>query len=109
MLFVVKDWIAYDGYKDKYVEYIARDFYGPFLELRIRKYEKGRIEVTPLIAKAETAEVSESHLSLLSKASKELYQEIGKFVLQTKLFDVTVNSEKTEELLLKKLMNLKLF
>ena len=109
MLFVVKDWIAYDGYKDKYVEYRARDFYGPFLELRVRQHEKGRIEVKPLISKIETAEVSESHLSLLSKASKELYQQIGKFVLQTKLFDVTVNSEQTEELLIEKLMNLKLF
>lgn len=109
MLFVVKDWIECDRYKDKYVEYRPRDFYGPFLEMRIRQYEKGRIEVTPLIARVETAEVSESHLSLLSKASKELYQEMGKFVLQTKLFEVTVDSEKTARLLLKKLMNIKLF
>lgn len=109
MLFIERDWVEFDLYKEKKAEYSGRDFYGPFLKMKIRQYKKGRIEVTPIVSWVETAEVSESHFSLLSKATKELYQAIGEFALKTKLFEVTVNSEATEELLREKLMELKLF
>jgi len=109
MLATSKDWVEFYGYKDKFVEYRARDFYGPFLEMRIRQYEKGRIEVIPFNSKVESAEFSENHLSLLSKATKELYRELGKFILKTRFFDVTIDSERTKALLLKELMKLKLF
>ena len=109
MLFMGKEWVEFDGYREKEIEYRRRDFYGPFVGMRMRQYKKGRIEITALYSKAETVEVSESQFSLLSKATKELYHEIGKFVLKTKLFEVTVDSDKTRELLLKKLMELKLF
>ena len=109
MLVMGKSWIKLEKYKVKSVEYRTMDFYGPFLTMKMRQYKGGKIDVIPLHCKIETAEVSKNHFSLLCKATQELYWEIGEFTLKTKLFEVIINSEKTEELLLEKLKSLKLF
>lgn len=109
MLALDKNWVEEENSKSKIIEYRTMDFYGPFLTMTLKQYENGTMEVMPLYSQIETAQVSESHFSLLSKATQELYNEIGEFVLKTKLFDVRITSEKTEEALLKKLKDIRLF
>lgn len=103
------DWIEKDHIKTRNLEYRVRDFYGPFVMFYLEQSESGRLRVVPVSLRVETAEVSESEFSLLSKAAKELYEEFGEFALKTKLFEVKIDSEKTEELLLDKLKNIDLF
>lgn len=109
MLSLEKEWIKEDNVESKEIEYRKMDFYGPFLTLKLKRYENGTMEVIPMYSKIETSEVSENHFPLLSKATQELYHEIGEFVLITKVFSVNIDSEETEKLLLEKLKNIKLF
>ena len=109
MLTLDKNLVKEENSKSRIIEYRTMDFYGPFLTMALKQYENGAMEVMPLYSKIETAQVSESDFSLLSKATQELYNEIGEFVLKTKLFDVRITSEKTEEALIEKLKAIRLF
>lgn len=108
MLRIEKDWGA-EEVKIKIVEYRSMDFFGPFLTLELKQYKDGTIIITPVSIKIETTEVSRSQFWLLSKATQELYRDVGDFILKTKFFDVKINSEQTEELILQKLKDIKLF
>jgi len=109
MLSLEKEWIKEGKVESKEIEYRKMDFYGPFLTLKLKKYENGTIEVIPMYSIVETSEVFENHFLLLSKATQELYNEIGEFVLKTKLFSVKIDYQETEKILLEKLKNIKLF
>ena len=91
------------------IEYREMDFYGPFLYLDFKEYKDETIVVTPTTVKTETAEVSENDFSLLAKASREIYQEIGSFILKTKFFEVKITSEETEDIIIEELKKFPLF
>ena len=105
-------WYKKEGKGDitqRKIEYRKMDFYGPFLYLDFKKYKDGPIIINPIYVKTETAEVSESDFSLLVKASREIYQEIGSFILKTKFFEVKITSEETEDIIIEELKKFLLF
>ena len=109
MLTLENEWTKDDDRQTKKAHYRKMDFYGPFLELDLRLYKSGLIKVTPGCYQIETVEVSQTDFSLLSDVTRELYQKIGPFVFVTKLFEVTIDSERTEELFIEKLKGIRLF
>ena len=110
MLCIDENWVLDENnIETKKAEYRVMDFYGPFLELNLKKYKDGQLVVKPIKTLIETSEITRSHFDLLSKASEELYERIGKFILKTQLFNVTIDSAKTEELLIKEFKKMRLF
>ena len=97
------------GVQKKKAEYTKIPFYGPFITFNLKKNENGTIEVTAGDYKIESPEVSCTDFELLSEATRELYNEIGDFVLQTKLFDVKISCEATGMLIIEKLKEVRLF
>lgn len=95
----------------KNAEYRRMDFYGPFLELRIERYAEKYLVVYPLSVKIETTEVSAYHFELLVEASKELYDELGKFILclPRHRIEIKIDSSNTNELIAKGLKRIQLF
>lgn len=92
------------------VEYREIDFYGPFLGFKLeRKYAGKEIKVYPIRKRIETPEISGTDFYLIVKASKELFQKIGKFKLCLKEFDIIIDSDNTEELILEELKRIPLF
>ena len=86
------------------VEFREMDFYGPFLLLELkRRFKTKEIKVRPIEKKIETPQISENDFSLISKASKELFEQIKAFKLCLKNFEVVIDSSNTEELILEKL------
>jgi len=98
-----------NGIKRKVIEYRRKDFYGPFLKLNLRQFENESIEISPWRVVIESAEVSETHFSLLVTATKEIFKEFGPFTLHLTRFDVLFDSEDTERLILDELKKIKLF
>ena len=90
MLLLEDEWKKDEYGKSKKIEYRKMDFYGPFLELLLTEDKNGIKKVIPESVKIETAEVSESDFHLLSEASKELYSEIGEFILCIPKFDIEI-------------------
>ena len=113
MFIIDENWKKENGQEFKNLEYRVRDFYGPFLEMRLRKMEDGKLIVWPIRKTIETAEYSESDFSLICKAAKEIFEITGKFTLKIpyRKIEIEVNSADTnvEELILDKLKKLKLF
>ena len=109
MLSIGNKWDKKDDVETKIVEYRKMDFYGPFLTLYLEKNKDDAIKVIPVSCRIETAQISESSFTILSNASRELYQRLGKFILKTNLFSVVIDSEDTETILLKELKELPLF
>lgn len=110
MLDLEKKWSSEgNGVSNKVIEYRRMDFYGPFLKMRLRRFRNGSIEISPWCVTLETSEVSGTQFSLLAEASKEIYQELGPFTLKLSRFEVLINSEDTERLILDELKKIKLF
>lgn len=103
------NWIKKDQMKTRILEYRGSDFYGPFVVFYLEQNKSGSIKAIPISSRIETAEVSEDHFTMLSKATKEIYKEFGEFTLKTKFFEVKINSEETEQLILNKLRSMSLF
>ena len=109
MISVGNNWVEKGNVKTCIVEYKKMDFYGPFLTFSLEKSKEGSIAVTPVSCITENPQEYEGDYKTLITATQELYKEIGKYTLRTKLFEARINSVETEKIILQKLKELSLF
>ena len=109
MISMDNNWVEKGNVKTCIVEYKKMDLYGPFLTFSLEKSREGSIAVTPVSCITENPQEYEGDYKTLITATQELYKEIGKYTLRTKLFKARIYSEDTEKIILEKLKGLELF
>lgn len=112
MFVMDEDWKKENNECYKNLEYRERDFYGPFLQMKLRKLEDGKLLLIPKRKIVETVEYSASDFSLICKAVKEIYEEVGKLTLQLPYRNIEIEVKSTdtdiESLILEKLKSIRL-
>ena len=112
MFVMDEDWKKENNEYYKNLEYRERDFYGPFLQMKLRKFEDGKLLLIPTRKIIETAEYSVSDFSLICKAVREIHEEVGQlaFCLPYRNIEIEVKSTDTdiESLILEKLKSIRL-
>lgn len=111
MFVIDENWKKENGEEVKNLEYRERDFYGPFLKMRLRRMEDGKLILVPVRKIIETAEYSESDFSLICKATKEIFESLGRFTLKLpyRKIEIEIVDNNVEEAIIEKLKKLKLF
>ena len=112
MLKIDENWKKENNECYKNLEYRERDFYGPFLEMKLRKFDDGRLFLIPTRKIIETAEYSETDFALICKAVKEIHEKIGRFTLKIPYRKIEIEIDSTdadiESLILQKLKSIRL-